>query len=393
MKKILKYRLCLTLTVILLVGISAYVKAQQAERYLRLADSIYYNDPDSSDVLCDCAAKAAAGNKNIQAKVQVCHARYLILKTDYEQASNLLNEAITYLKTSGDKNDLAGAYNLKSILLERLGNYHEPYEYQNEAVRLYQETGNTRGMSKILNNMANAYMRDKRFKEAGECLDKIQPLLAKLDQQQQYFYYQNRGALYMSQEQYAKANRELETAYKIARDQKMLDSEITAITLLGKNNTGAKNYVLAQNQLNEAEELAKNNNLSFELSEVYENMMEMYRVQEKYKQAFETQTLLTQLKNKLSEDVQVSHRLNQRNQKAAAREEFETAMADLKKESDELKTELDDLKSHRQLLWLGGGLLLAFILYLASKTMALKRKLKDQRQVLERLYNREKEKI
>lgn len=357
--------------------------AQQFERCLRLGDSLYYSNPDSSYELCCCAEREARQLKDDDktALARLCKVRYLILKTRYEEARTDLSKAITHFKFRGDKNNLAKAYNSKSILLGRLGDKEGEYEYENEAERLYEETGNIEGQVKMLSNLSLSYTYDKKFKEAEACLDKILMMLDKLAQTDIYFYYQNRGIFHMHKNEFEKAVINLEAAIDIAREKKMVDSEITALTRLAEAYILLKKYMVAQVRLKEAEKLALENKLDFELDEVYTAYISLYTAQEKYKQAFETLSLQSALREKRGH-LQDIHSMSEHDKKDGMNARLRVVVGKLKNEKGNLKSKMADLRFCKWVL-AGASIVLLLITGWALFTVRkLKRKVKDHNSVI-----------
>jgi tetratricopeptide (TPR) repeat protein len=273
---------------------SFYANAQKASTLIDRADSVYYSDPKKSCEFCYKALKKAEteGDYLTRADAQLCIARYYLLKSEYKKVKEFITHAIDQYKSSLNTKDastnkrrLASAYNLYAILYYRLGQNERSYDYQNEAIRLFKEVDDVKGMVNMMNNLANAYIEDNRLGQAATLLDEIYSYYDRISQESFYFYEQNMGLLRFVQKKYAEALDWFKKALTTAQTLSMRDSEITALTLVGKAYTSLKNYAMANETFQQAEKLASEQNQQYELDKVYEEQAEMLKAQGKNDEA------------------------------------------------------------------------------------------------------------
>ncbi|HYG51813.1 MAG TPA: tetratricopeptide repeat protein, partial [Flavobacteriales bacterium] len=253
-------------------------------------------------------------NRLVTADAQICLARYYLLKEGYEKTKKLIDKSISQLKLLVDgknekqiKSRLASVYNLYSILHYRLGQNQKSYDYQNEAVRLFREIDDIHGMTHIMHNLANSYITDNRLSQAKAMLEEIGNYKDRISLQSLYFYYQNYGLYYMKSGNHKEAHDSFTEALSIAQSQKMVDSEITVLTLLGKLAVATKMYKQAYGVLKEAEEKALEANLEYELKEVYTQQVEMNKGMGKFNEMQEIEAKLLALTQNNEAKIRVEY--------------------------------------------------------------------------------------
>jgi tetratricopeptide (TPR) repeat protein len=262
---------------------SEKLHAQNVDEKIELADSIYYSNPDRSCKLCDEAlisAKAASDLDNT-ADAQMCLARYYLLKTNYTLFEANLKPAIKRFKKTNSKSRLASAFNLYGIYFNRIGNKQKSYDYHNESIRLFKEIDNIQGMSNIMVNLANAYIEDNRLAQAKEILDEIETYKDRLSQGTLYFYFQNYGLLMFANSNFNLAIDYFEKALKIAKEERMRDTELTASTLIAKTYIKLKRFADAEKLLANLEKTALAEDFDFEIQEIFEVQKELFTTQNK----------------------------------------------------------------------------------------------------------------
>lgn len=258
----------------LLAGFGFSQSKSNLQSIIDRADSIYYSNPDSSFVLASDAYTKARDKKyeDIMANALISRSRYHLLKADYGQVRTELDKATEIYKKTGDKDGLGNAYNLKSILEDRLGRKNEALTFLNESIRLFSETGNTSRLVDMYNNLSLKYLEMEKPELAKDALLKIIPYLDRISSTSLYFYYQNNGKYFAFVSNADSAIYFLKKAHEITIEFKMRDSEITALTNLAQACFIRKDFALADKYLAEAERKAIEYKLNFELEEVYSQM-------------------------------------------------------------------------------------------------------------------------
>jgi tetratricopeptide (TPR) repeat protein len=128
-------------------GAELFQRAAAAIRPLAAAD-----DPDS------CAARAAL------ARLLSRQAAFLADLGEIAEAKALLADALPLLRTDGDRAELAFALGEQCWVLRNEGNYRAP-EFE-EALALYREAGDQRGMARALNTLGAAKHALGEYQEA-----------------------------------------------------------------------------------------------------------------------------------------------------------------------------------------------------------------------------------
>lgn len=337
---------------------STKVQSQKTDPKIELADSIYYSDPDRSCQLCEEAEKRAKSNSDydIIADAQLCKARYYLLKTDYKRAERNIVNAINHFEKLGNKNRLASAYNLYSIFYGRMNDITKSYDYQNEAIRLFKETKNIQGMTNLMNNLANAYIQDGRLSHAKEILDEIVTYKDRISQPSLYFYFQNYGYYLMVCEKQKEAIENFNKALSIAQNQKMRDSEITAMTYIGRAYLRWKKFKDAELILSQAELLAKAIELDFELTEIYLAQIDLFKAQNNSTAVSKAQSNLSNLEAKMKAKIIYQDKIR----KEKKIKELEIRKKIRKKEKELLEARSVDRNKNRLMipLVIGGVLLI-----------------------------------
>ncbi len=268
---------------------------------LRIADSIYYSNPDSSYKLSQIAEELAAKQNdelNI-ANAKTYIARYLLLKSSLQESQLKLNEAIDiYIKTNS-LNELAFAYKLKAILLKRIGRLEESINLEEQAVTIYTKTNNTEGLIGALLNISVDYIETHKFNKAQATFNQIENLIPHLSKINKYFLHQNKGKLNAELKRYDVAITEYISALLIANENKMIDSQATILMELGKVYRLVSNFQKAKEYLSQSELICVNNNLKHEQIETYEEIIQLYQATANYSLAFNFLKLQNELKNEI----------------------------------------------------------------------------------------------
>lgn len=329
------------------------------------ADELYSSDPDAYFLQVELAFEQALEKNYLEGIVKghLDKARYLLLKSYYEETQKNLNIAIDSIEANRAKlpqSLLSYAYNLKSILMERLGDDEESIRYIKFAVELEKNNGNDSRLVGRMINLANSLIRVERYNEAKKTLDKIYQLDQSIEGT--YYYNQNTGSYYLGIKDYQKAEAYYKRALKIALDRKMKDSEVTALTNISNLYYKKGNYAQAVIYLNSALDKADEYELIHEKLEAVNLGKDIYKNKGDLRSAFEFFELEVSLKDSLFNEAKVS-RINLYEKKMDySRKEREL----IKQEKENLKLKNEVLESQRskdkfQTLLIVAGIVVVFI--------------------------------
>lgn len=254
-----------------------------------IARSIYYSIPDSSIGYCEEAESISKKNNlDIQLAYSLhCECRYILLKGDVKTTIEKLNQAIVLFEKYNEKKGLAKCYSLKSIALKRINKKNEALEYLLKAKKLLIDLNDKTELSSVLQNLANHYNDETKYKEALSALEEIKQL--KLPESNKDFYTEiNYGEIYFKQNLINEAIIHFKKAIVIAHDYKMLDAEISALASLAECYLAQKNTIEAQTYFQTALALALENHLLVEEKEVLTGILKLCELNKNYSAAFYT---------------------------------------------------------------------------------------------------------
>ncbi|GAB4132024.1 MAG: hypothetical protein Fur0041_02970 [Bacteroidia bacterium] len=279
------------------------VSAQQVspcKEYLDKALSLYFSDPDSSDTFTTLALECAEHNNSQgdKALALAYRGKYLLLKADLEEAQKSLNAAHQIALELNDVKCIAYVLKLKSILQDRIGNAEESTVLLEESLAMYEKAGDRKGVNSARVNLSLDYIETNKFDKAEAMLELIRVSLNE-DSANAYFYYQNLGKLRLAQKRTKEAIEFLHKATSTAQRRKMIDSEATVLMILGEAYLSVKDFAHADTCLRRSEQIAISNKLDHELDETYAVFIQLYSEQGKYREAFETLTKKTALRDKM----------------------------------------------------------------------------------------------
>jgi len=346
--------------------------------YLKLADSIYYSNPDSSYKISLILESNAirTGNDTLLAKSKIFIGRYLLLKSSLEEATIYLNDAIQLSIKKNSLNDLGGAYKLKSILVKRLDKKLEAVELEKKAIDVYKKANNRKGIVSVLINLSLDYIDLEKYSEAQTVLEEVERT-PDLTQSNTYFLHQNKGKLSLALKRYDIAIAEFNIALKIATDKKMLDSQATILMEIGKAYRLMSKFEDAKYHLSKSEQLCINNNMKHELVETYEEIILLYQAMGKYGLAYNFLKIQNDLKNEIV-NVEKINKIN----------ELEKKLALLQKEKEIQKekenTQKAETQSHRMFFIIVAiGLFSIIVVVLFYRTSKLKNQIQIKSLIIE----------
>lgn len=261
--------------------------ADRAALLIKIARSIYIHNPDSSFPYCQ---QAEITSKNSNNEVQLgyafhCEARYYLVKGDLTSSLQKISEAIKLFEKTNEKTGLARCYSLKSVALGRLNKNEETIEYLLRSRTIYEETKDTDGLAGVLTNLSNSYCELKQYDKGFEILNEYRKLNLKRSDRD-FFYEISLGKLYFETNKYIEAIDHFKTATQIAKQYKMLDSEITGLTLVAECYTKLNNIIAAKSFYSSAIELSVNNKLIVEEAEALKGIINVYESEQDFKNAY-----------------------------------------------------------------------------------------------------------
>lgn len=350
---------------------------------MKLADSLYYSNPDSSYLISIKSEKCAkkSQNQKLIAQSAIYIGRYLLLKSDLEEASIKFNEAASIYSNLGDWSGMGSVLKLKSNLQSRIGNETESLRLLNEAVQMYKKAGNIKGMNSSLLNLSYRYIQLKDFIKAENTLNEIEKQLDSLSKSNHYFFHQNKGILYLESNRLEEAFVQLSLAHHKAIEGKMIDSEATILKYLGSYFRLQKQYAESKMHLDKSISIATSNHLDHELSETYDELILLYKDMGNYTEAYNTLVLQNTLKSKLVNIEKIN---------TISLLEKKLAVSEKEKEIEKEKLASQKAKNENQLLLyilIAVGIFCLFIVYLFLKTRTLKNKISLQNDKLEEKNN------
>ncbi len=252
------------------------------------AKSIYSSAPDSSIGYCQ---EAEGISRKYHLDVQLayslhCECRYLLLKGDLQATVEKLNTAIALFEKHREQTGLAKAYSLKSIALGRLHKTKEELDYLLKAKAIYETTPDKDGQVSVLLNLANTYGDIGAYDQAIATLEEIRRM--KLPPGETDFYTElNYGNVYYMKHEYKEALYHYEKARETAISYRMIDSEITGLTLLAACYLQLNDLEKARENYRAAIALAQKYQLLVEEKDALEGLVDLYEKEKNYLPAFE----------------------------------------------------------------------------------------------------------
>jgi len=346
---------------------------------LKTADSLYYSNPDSSYQLSIIAEKCAINqhDKLSLATALSYQGRHFLLKSDLEASNLKLNEALGIYRELTNFKGIAYILKLKSNLQRRIGNLDEAIALHEESIENYKKANSIKGVNSVLLNLTLDYFSAKDYLKAEQALQEIEKNIDSLSLTNTYFYHQNKGLLYKYTSKLIEAIEEFKLALKIAQSNKMIDSEATALLNLGSSYRLYKDFKQAQEALHNSKTIAIKHNLDHELVETYNELILLYQDLGNFKDAYYYLKLTNDLNNKI---------LNIEKINKIAFLEKKLAVSEKEKQIEGEKIKAEHAKSQtKKLIYIliAITLILLFTIYLFLKTRKLKNKIANQHQKLE----------
>ncbi len=354
----------------------------KTELLLKKADDIYGTDYKAYINYCNKAEKL--NDKRFYANVAIFKARYFITFTDYVNAEKEIVKAITICKSKNDFKNLGKAYNLKSILLKRLGKTTSSIYYLLKAYQLSKRNNDFRSQIHRLTNLSNEFIDQNQLSKADYYLSELDSLVPYLKKTDFYYYYQNKGSYFLKTNDIKQAISCYEKAEKVATINKMIDSKATVLKLLAETYRINKKFKVAEKYAQQSYDIAKEHHLIFEKSEALLELIQINEASGKFNIAYNLQKEFIKVEKEILDSEKLNRVSSIQNKLALTEKENIISKQNNKIALEKIKNTESELKNQKLYIFLiliG----LAFILFIYNylKTKKLNRLIKLQKQDVE----------
>ncbi|MGE0560892.1 MAG: SpoIIE family protein phosphatase [Flavobacteriales bacterium] len=287
---------------LLVITISSLCWATDFETEVEQADLVYNSNPDSSFYLYTQLEKkllAENADKDKLYKVKTKILKYLILKTRFDEAIEILQIVMPYYEKNKNFNELGYCSSLRSVIGTKINDVENAIKYANIAYDYYLKADDIDGQIRVLTNLSHAYNNFNLFDSAYVTLNKLFGYEIKMTNNSRYYLYQNFGNYYSKTNKNINAIINYQKALKIAEAENMTDSRATILMLIAEAYINLKEYTSAERFLNQSIELSKTHHLIFELNEAYDQLIIMYEQKGDYKNAFLTKKINDEIKSEI----------------------------------------------------------------------------------------------
>jgi two-component system sensor histidine kinase/response regulator len=349
--------------------------------------AIYYTNPDSSLYFATLALDYATKHKlEVQkAKAWLSQARTEVLKGDIEPALKRLKDAAFIFERHKVQEFAAKCYGLMSVAVSKVRDDAESIRFLLKAKEIYSRLNNETGLRSTLVNLSNSYADIGDYNKAMQALQESKQYTEPGDGQW-FFYYINAGVIYMNTKRYALAKPAFDSCIAISRRNKMVDSEVTAITRMAELYQKTNKNPEAIATFKKAIRLSIDNNLPLEESDALKGLQLVYETTGDYRNAFACQTRLNSISDSLFNIEKIKNI-----QSVEARlkvSEKEKTIALQKLDMEKSAQEQEKSTKRIQLLIAGTfvlGLILFFTFYFYTKVRKQKREVELQKTRAEKL--------
>lgn len=378
----------MALTFLISTGVSLG-QDHSAESLISQCNRIYHSNPDSSYQLALLAEKVARQNHQdeLQGSALLKQVRYKILKSDLEQAAELINRSVEIFHRVESKKGLADAYSLSALVSGRLGKIQEEIAYLEKAHGLYIQAQDTSGAIKALTNLSFQYTRTKELEKAEKHLSTLNKLIADKGSTDAYYFFQNMGHLKRAQKLLEQALGYYQQARKIAEQRNMIDSRATIHKTMGELYQEMKKYGLAEKHLLHSLKISEENKLVYESLEAHEALQSYYEEVKDLKKAYSSFKKLVSIRDTLY-NLEKVNRLNEYDKRLALSEqEKKIAQQEIEFKEQQLITESERSKNQILILVVVLITLLSVVaIYAFFKTKKLKDEIGIQKEAVEQQH-------
>jgi len=357
-----------------------------ADSLLKLANRVFYSNPDSSYVYSALSLDLASRNNLPRQKALAWHsmARTEVLRGDIELALLHLRNAVAVFENQQAMDQVAKCYSLMSTAVSKIGNHKESIGFLLKAIAIYRETGNVQGLTATLVNLANVYCDVGVYDKALDALNESKQYTRPGDNHW-FYYFINAGIIHMHQKNYRLAEAEFDSCLAISARNKMVDAEVTALTKQGELFMESKRFGEALGYFDRAITMARINDLPIEESEALSGLIAQAEATGDYRTAFISQKRQRTISDSLFNIEKIKNISAIESKLKLSEKEKTIALQRL----DMQRAAAEQEKSHKRVLMLiaGSSLLLVvlfFILYVFVKTRKQKREVEIQKNRAER---------
>ncbi|HYG51442.1 MAG TPA: ATP-binding protein [Flavobacteriales bacterium] len=270
-----------------------------ARAYMKRSYILAYTNPDSalyySTKAYDYSRKQNLKEHQAIALRQIT--RLNVLKGNVDVAMEKVNKAIRLYAELGDSIGVAYCYNLKALAYEKLNEPRQHLKHLLDALRILKKFGSNDINSTLL-NLSLVYTNLREFEKALGVLDEASMRIDR-NTDESFFLYVNYGHIYLLDGKYDLAHEYLDSALVVSRKFEMYDSEITALTFLGRKHHLTGNFVLAEKNYVEAIQKSRMHKLPVEESDALKGVLELYEQKGKYKEALEANQRVKEISDSL----------------------------------------------------------------------------------------------
>ncbi|MCB9224529.1 MAG: SpoIIE family protein phosphatase [Crocinitomicaceae bacterium] len=376
------------LILIFLIAFSPFFAGaqQDVEDILDKANDVYNENPAESFSFCEAAGRLAIeqGNTEFDAEIATCKARYYLLIAKYDAASAELNKAILFYENVDDKDGLAYAYSLKSILLDRVGDTDASHLMQLKVVNLDREANNVDALIGSLNNLSLDYYQSGDADSLKLIMEELASLEDDFYPTDYLYYYQNWAHYYEIINDFHRSIQHYLLALEVAENEKMTDSKATNLANLSRAYRLNNDFKKADEIGKQAYEFSQENNLIYETSEALVEWIAAKEALGDFRSAFDLQKKWTRIDKKINDLERI--------QKVKAIEgQLEIAEKEKKIAEGEIALQLSNLegeKARTRNAWLFAIVLLVVVLlvytaFIYVRTRKLNTTIQSQKEEVE----------
>lgn len=363
-----------------------WAQSEKIESELDLAESFYPENPSESFFHCAEAEQLAAenGDQSFAGDINLCKARYYVLVAQFDLAGKELANAIEFYTVREDQYNLAIAYNLKSLLVSKLGEDDEARMLQLKSLELSRKIQDYDGMIGSLNNLSLDYMHINEVDSVFYCLEELKKLRPHFLRHDYYFYYQNWGQYWTMKDDYKKALEYYTQALGVSEEEKMTDSKATILVLMATAYRMNGELHFAEKFANESYDFSVENDLLYETNDALLELIQIKKAKGDHKGAFEIVEKQRAVEKEIYdlEKVQKFKQIESQLEIAEKEKQIVESEAALKEE------QLKSAKARERNIWLYGivGLVLlglSFIVFIYLKTRNLNKTIQAQKEEVE----------
>ncbi len=354
----------------------------KSEQILKRASDLFAKNYDASFQLCCQAEKI--NEIHFIGEVSMCKARYYITFTDYENAEIELGKAISFYKKKNDIVNLSDAYDLKSILLGRLGDSVASGNCLLKAYDLSKKSGDHYSQVIRLTNLSHVFIEFGKLKQAAFYLRELEKLTPYFEKDNFYYLKQNQGAYYYALGNFQKALNHYQKAYLQALKNKMIESEATILMLLSKTYQKLKNYGEAEKMAKKSYQLSQKHHLIYEKSEALDVLISLKEEVKEYDAAFQYQKEFINVEKEILNSEKLNRISAIQNRLVLAEKENIINRQNSKIAKEKLKNTEAELKNQKLYIFLVIiSLFLFFLIFIYFRTKKLKDTIQLQKAVVE----------